>query len=113
MRRAGLILAAMYVGFFGLFVAGDAFADPGGWTALGLVAAWLLPTVLLSLLADDTGPVRGVVTMALSAPLAVLDAPLLLIAALLLISARLDHQTHGGTAPRARGPSTGPPHPAR
>lgn len=189
-RGAGLILAVMYVGFFGVFVVGETFTDPGGWTALGLVASWLLPSVLLCLLAwrrptiarpllvglvvamagvylwsavapdawrsfeDDTGPVRGVVTMALSAPLAVLalqyvrdagwlllalglmpylvaltlqlvhdtgiplslaalDAPLLLIAALLLISARLDHQIHGGTAPRERGPSTGPPHPAR
>lgn len=184
---AGLVLAVMYVGLFGLFVVGETFTDPGGWTALGLVASWLLPSVLLCLLAwrrpaiarpllvglvvamaglylwsavapdawrsfeDDTGPVRGVVTMALSAPLAVLarqyvrdagwllftlglmpflvaltlrlvhdtgislslailDAPLLLIAALLLISARLDHQTHDGTALRAPGPSTGPPH---
>lgn len=189
-RGAGLILAVMYVGFFGLFVVGETFTDPGGWTALGLVASWLLPSVLLCLLAwrrpasarpvlvglvvamaglylwsavapdawgafeEDTGPVRGVVTMALSAPLAVLalryvrdagwlllalglmpylvaltlqlvhdtrlplslavlDAPLLLIAALLLVSARLDHQIHDGTAPRTRGPRTPPPHPAR
>ena len=107
-KGAGLILAVMYVGFFGLFVIGETFTDPGGWTAVGVVAVWFVPMVLLSLLAwrrpaaarpvlillvvamaavnlwsaiaadawrsfeDDTGPVRGVITLTLAAPLAVL-----------------------------------------
>lgn len=187
-KGAGLIGAAMYVGFLGPFVIGETLTDPGGWAALGLVAVWVLPMVLFSLLAwrrpdlarpvlialvvvmagvhlwsalapetwqsfeDDTGPVRGVVTMALTAPLAVLairrvrdagvlllalgtmpilvalavrvtdgpwiplslvvlDAPLLVIAALLLVSTRLGRSTRGRGASRGHSPTTpGRPH---
>lgn len=39
-------------GLFGaLFAAGETFADPGGWAAVGLVAAWGVPLVALVLLA--------------------------------------------------------------
>lgn len=107
-RGAALVLAGTYVGVVGVFVVGETLADPGGWVALGMLSAWLVPTALLSLLAwhrpalarpvllglvvavvgvfawsvldpeawrafeDDTGPVRGVVTLALVAPLGIL-----------------------------------------
>ena len=36
--------------FFGAFVIGDTFADPGGWKAAGLVAAWAVPLAGLAAL---------------------------------------------------------------
>jgi hypothetical protein len=35
----------------GLFVAGYAFEDPGGWAAVGMTALWVLPLVALSVFA--------------------------------------------------------------
>jgi hypothetical protein len=49
LRRAGFVVMAVSTVFFGLFAVGETFADPGGWKALGLVCAWLVP--LLGLLA--------------------------------------------------------------
>jgi hypothetical protein len=44
------IVAAL--GLFGaLFVAGETLADPGGWAAVGLVAAWAVPMAALVVLA--------------------------------------------------------------
>jgi hypothetical protein len=40
-----------FAGLAGLWIIGEAFADPGGWAALGLVASWLLPMLALALLA--------------------------------------------------------------
>lgn len=37
--------------FFGPFVVGETVTDPGGWEALGLVAAWAIPFVALTALA--------------------------------------------------------------
>lgn len=107
-RGAGLLVAGMYVLVVGLFITAETLSDPGGWVGAGLVAAWLVPTILLSLLAwrrpdwarpvlvalvavmagvfawsaldpeawrsfeDDTGPVRGIMAFALTAPLALL-----------------------------------------
>jgi hypothetical protein len=34
----------------GMFVAGSAFMDPGGWVAVALTALWVLPTAGLSIL---------------------------------------------------------------
>lgn len=121
-RGAGMIVAGVYVVLFTLFIAGEALTDTGEWAGMALVAAWLVPMVLLSLLAwrrpdvarpalvvlvvamaglyawsalapdvwrafeDATGPVRGIMTLALTAPLAVLagryvrDAGVLLLA---------------------------------
>lgn len=120
-RGAGLIVAAMYTGFFGLFVAGEALTDPGGWAGAGLVAAWLIPVIALSWLArrrpdlarpilaglvvavgglfvwsaldpeawrtfeDDTGPLRGVLSLVLTAPLALLAVRYLRDAGVLLL----------------------------
>jgi hypothetical protein len=51
LRRAGFGVMAVVTAFFGLFVAAETFADPGGWKALGLVAAWAAPLAALAALA--------------------------------------------------------------
>ena len=50
LRRAGFGLMALSSFFFGAFVIGDTFADPGGWEAAGLVAAWAVPLACLAAL---------------------------------------------------------------
>ncbi len=51
LKRSGFAVMALSTLFFGTFLAGDTFADPGGWKAAGLVAAWLLPLAALGALA--------------------------------------------------------------
>jgi hypothetical protein len=48
LRRAGLGWMAVFALFFGAFVIGYTVDDPGGWTALLLVASWVAPLVALS-----------------------------------------------------------------
>lgn len=48
---AGLGIVAVYVAFAALFLIGETVGDPGGWRAVGLIAAWLVPLVGLSALA--------------------------------------------------------------
>ena len=59
LRRTGFTLMVLNVAFFGTFLTGDTFSDPGGWRAIGLIAIWLIPMVALGLLAwlypDRTG----------------------------------------------------------
>jgi hypothetical protein len=43
LRRAGFGLMALSTFFFGAFIIGDTFVDPGGWKAAGLVSAWAVP----------------------------------------------------------------------
>jgi hypothetical protein len=50
LRRAGFGLMALSTFFFGAFVIGDTFTDPGGWKAAGLVAAWAVPLAGLAAL---------------------------------------------------------------
>ncbi len=61
-HRAPVTLAAFFRGtalaftvactaVFGLFLAGDTIADPGGWLAAGLIALWLAPLAALAVLA--------------------------------------------------------------
>jgi len=50
LRQAGFGLMAVSALFFGGFLIGEAFADPGGWQAAGLVAAWAAPLAGLSAL---------------------------------------------------------------
>ena len=50
LRRAGFGLMAVSAFFFGAFLVGDTFADPGGWKAAGLVAAWAVPLAGLTAL---------------------------------------------------------------
>ena len=49
-RRAGFGLMALSAFFFGAFIIGDTFADPGGWKAAGLVSAWAVPLAGLAAL---------------------------------------------------------------
>jgi len=50
LRRVGFGLMALSTLFFGTFIVGDTFADPGGWKAAGLVAAWAVPLAGLTAL---------------------------------------------------------------
>jgi len=47
LRRAGLVLMAVFTFVGAVWIAGEAFADPGGWRAAGLVAMWLVPLAVL------------------------------------------------------------------
>lgn len=51
LRRAGFGLTAFVTFFVGAFIVGETAADPGGWQAVALVAAWLVPLVLLAAVA--------------------------------------------------------------
>ena len=51
LRRAGFTWMALFTFFFGAFIIGDTFTDPGGWKAAGLVAAWAVPLAGLAALA--------------------------------------------------------------
>lgn len=57
LRRATFVsLVAFVLGasatlFFALFAIGEEFATPGGWRALWLTAAWVLPTAVLAVVA--------------------------------------------------------------
>jgi len=51
LRRAGFTLMALFTFFFGAFIVGETFFDPGGWKAAGLVAAWAVPMAGLVALA--------------------------------------------------------------
>jgi hypothetical protein len=44
-------LMAAFVTLGSLFIAGYAFDDPGGWTAVGMTAAWLVPLLGLTFVA--------------------------------------------------------------
>jgi hypothetical protein len=46
LRRAGFGLVVGVAGFFGLFVVGETFMDPGGWRAVVLVATWSVPMAI-------------------------------------------------------------------
>lgn len=48
LKRAGFGVMAFITAFLGLFVVGETFTDPGGWKALGLVAAWAVPLAALA-----------------------------------------------------------------
>lgn len=43
LKRTGFGLMALSAFFIGAFIIGETFADPGGWKAAGLVAAWAVP----------------------------------------------------------------------
>ncbi|MGE5290108.1 MAG: hypothetical protein ACM3ML_23560 [Micromonosporaceae bacterium] len=51
-KRAGFAVMAAFTLFFGLFIVGETFDDPGGWKALGLVSAWLVPLAGIALVAE-------------------------------------------------------------
>ena len=47
----GFGIGSGYLGFIMLTVTGYTLADPGGWLAIGLMAAWLVPALALAVLA--------------------------------------------------------------
>lgn len=49
-RVGGLYVGAIAV-LLGLFLAGEALSDPGGWRGLALVASWFVPVACIGLLA--------------------------------------------------------------
>lgn len=63
----GFVVGAAFVGLAALFVAGSAFTDPGGWAAVGMTAAWLVPLAALVVLAfwrpRQAVPVLGVAAL--------------------------------------------------
>jgi hypothetical protein len=51
LRYVAFTLMALFGLFGGLFVAGEAFSDPGGWQAVAMTSAWALPIIVLSVFA--------------------------------------------------------------
>lgn len=51
LRYVAFGLMAFFGLIGGLFVVGEAFTDPGGWTAVLMSAAWLVPAVALAVFA--------------------------------------------------------------
>ena len=51
LRRTGFGVMAVLAVLVGVFVIGETVDDPGGWSAVGLIAAWLVPLVVLCVLA--------------------------------------------------------------
>lgn len=68
LKQTALGVMAFITAFFGLFVVGEALTDPGGWTGLGLVAAWLVPLAALAAVAwyrpDWAAPLLAVLVAA-------------------------------------------------
>ncbi len=77
LRAVALGFAGVATLFVGLFVVGETFTDPGGWRALLLVLAWLVPLVVLAAVAwyrpALAVPVLGAATL-VSLAVAVWDA---------------------------------------
>lgn len=67
LRYTAFTMMALFGLVGGLFVAGSAFEEPGGWAAVGLTALWVLPLVGLSLLALFRAETAGPVFVAVSA----------------------------------------------
>jgi small-conductance mechanosensitive channel len=61
-KRIGAWGLVAFAALFGLFAAGYAFEDPGGWAAVGLVALYVVPAVLLAVVAWRW-PQRAMVTV--------------------------------------------------
>ncbi len=62
-----------------LFVAGEALDSPGGWAAVGLIATWAMPMVLLALIAwfrPAIGSIVLVVAVVLQVVYGILDSAL-------------------------------------
>ena len=61
LRYVAFTLMAIIGLLGGMFVAGETFADPGGWSAVAMTASWALPLVALSVFAlrrpASAGPV--------------------------------------------------------
>jgi hypothetical protein len=66
-RAIGLSLAVLFAVFAGLFIIGETAEDPGGATAVGLIATWLVPLGILAATAWWWPRVAGVVLSVLVA----------------------------------------------
>ncbi|MDA8262952.1 MAG: hypothetical protein M0Z47_08980 [Actinomycetota bacterium] len=51
LRRVGLGIVLVFATMVGVFMAGEALADPGGWAAVGMICAWTVPLGALTLFA--------------------------------------------------------------
>jgi hypothetical protein len=68
LKWAGFAVMALSTLIAGAFIVGETLSDPGGWKAVGLVAAWAFPLAVLAALAwyrqDWAVPVFAVLTAA-------------------------------------------------
>ena len=68
LKHAGMVLMALFGGFFLLFVVGETVSDPGGWKAVGLITAWLVPLAIVATVAwfrpSIALPILAVLTVA-------------------------------------------------
>jgi hypothetical protein len=71
LRRIALVLTLGYAVLGGVFIAGETFTDPGGWAAIGMVAAWALPLAGLALAAWYR-PAASTVVLTVATAIAVL-----------------------------------------
>lgn len=74
LKWIAFVLTMLLGALGGMFVAAYAFQEPGGWAAVGLTAAWLVPLVLLAVLALLRPQVAGVVLAVAVGLVVVIDA---------------------------------------
>jgi len=67
LRITAMVLASLFGLLAVMFAVGETFADPGGWQAVGLVALWVVPLVVLLVLALARPSVAQPVLEALTA----------------------------------------------
>ena len=66
MRKVAFYILNGFAVLAALFISGYAFEDPGGWQAVGFMAAMVLPTVALAVLAWRFGPTLRTALIVLS-----------------------------------------------
>jgi hypothetical protein len=71
LRYAAFTAMAVFGLLGGMFIAGNAFADPGGWPAAGMTALWAVPMVALSIYALLRPAAAGPVLVGATAMVAV------------------------------------------
>jgi hypothetical protein len=67
LRYVAFTLMALFGLGGGMFVAGEAFSDPGGWPAVAMTASWVLPLIALSAFAFRRPATAGPVFIAVTA----------------------------------------------
>lgn len=73
LRRIALGIAAAYVLLGGMFIVGETFTDPGGWRAVGLTSAWLVPLLFFGWLGLWRPDVARLPLSAITAAVILLD----------------------------------------
>ena len=51
LRRVGLGIICVFAAMVGVFLAGEALDNPGGWEAIGMIAGWAAPLAVVALFA--------------------------------------------------------------